>query len=406
MPNVLTCALLSNRTPSNTARPGDTVRFEFSKLPQKATGVTISISQVTPSGKGDTSTSRLLIQYTGDVENHQFKTRDKSVSPIPEAVGAPLFVTDGSTIDEVLLLDNDFTYRHQLKVDVKGKVGTENVAFNGKTPLIVQYPLVMIAPTKTAKSDLSLNPLAKWAQQWKAADPSLRTLITITPTKPGAPATPKDFDELVECFQSAVRAAPFGIVALAVGHGDGGSGIDGVPWGHLVPEDRAPVRLDDGSQVMRGHTRYLTLTELSFGTRKGSIPNRSDRAKMGALDRIAKQLLSETQASRAAFKKIKTLTPLRKLVLHTCNVGHSPLFVAHIADRVGVPVQAHLDYIEYEGKPTATVLARYQSGKEASATEWPTAKLAKEELPIGLLAGKKLDPERQRPIPSEQWKDL
>lgn len=403
MANLLACALLSDRTPSNTAHPGDTIRFVFSNPPKQATNVTIDIIQAAPRTGVEVVTSSVLVTYTGDIVDHKFRTRTRQLRPAPKIVNAPVLVSDGSSSDEIALLDDGLVYGHELKVDVRGEVGTSTVFFQGQTPLAVFYPLVMIAPTPTAKGDLTLNVLGAWAEQWAAVNTKRRKLIAIRPTVPPASASDSDYDVLVDSFAQAASFAPFGIVALATGHGDGGQGVGnpGDAWCHLVPEDKAPTVLPDGSEVFAGHTRFINHPNLIFGSTRGNLIMGQDKVKLLALERIADVLTSQSAPIRNKFPRFPIISPLRKLILHTCNAGNDAIFVARFADRVGVRTQAHLDFIEYSGAAdSGSIVARYAGDPAAtkgSKTEWPTSNLGREQIPISLQPS--IDPRPRRDPP-------
>src|SRR5690606_27671081 len=123
--------------------------------------LTIDIIQAAPRSGVEVLRSSVLVTYKGDIVDHKFRARTRQVRPAPKIANAPVLVSDGSSSDEIALLDDGLVYGHELKVDVRGEVGTSTVFFQGQTPLAVFCPLVMIAPTPTAKGDLTLNVLGR-----------------------------------------------------------------------------------------------------------------------------------------------------------------------------------------------------------------------------------------------------
>jgi hypothetical protein len=182
---------------------------------------------------------------------------------------------------------------------------------------------------------------------------------------------------LIAAFRTAISEAPGGIIALTVGHGDGGQGLGGgTPWCNLTTENIAPIFAPDGSETFP-HRLFINLSELNDGAgvkRGGVIPTPDARAivKLKALDRIADVLKTAR-------------LPIRKVLLHTCNVGNSPNFTQILSDRLQVPVQSHLDFISYTGTAgSGRILAHYDSDAAQSPhdlTEWPLSKESTESIP-------------------------
>jgi hypothetical protein len=386
MANPLTATLSSPRVPQNRARPGDTVFFKFSNPPSSVTEVGVLIRQA-PFGDGQNSIAgTVLATFEGNIANGKYVPLKATGSRLPPRTHMPLTISDGTNDLRVGLVDNgNADLRNELQILVRGNVGRESFLFVGKAALFVDYPLVMIAPTQTARRELTLNVVASWAAQWGKKEPRLRRLERIAPSSkaPGPPLDGSEYDPLVNAFTAAVSAAPGGIIALATGHGDGGQGnSDGTPWCNLMPEDIPPIKKPDGTETFF-HRLNIQETELvrGLGGKIGNViltPGGRDIVKLTALDRIADELKKAT-------------TPIRKVLLHTCNAGNSKNFVQLLADRLQIPVQAHLDFINFTGVAgSGRVVAHYETDKADKGdelknpeglTEWPLSKASKESVP-------------------------
>src|SRR5690606_28050913 len=102
--------------------------------------LTIDIIQAAPRSGVEVLRSSVLVTYKGDIVDHKFRARTRQVRPAPKIANAPVLVSDGSSSDEIALLDDGLVYGHELKVDVRGEVGTSTVFFQGQTPLAVFCP--------------------------------------------------------------------------------------------------------------------------------------------------------------------------------------------------------------------------------------------------------------------------
>jgi hypothetical protein len=154
-----------------------------------------------------------------------------------------------------------------------------------------------------------------------------------------------------------------------------------------MPEDVEPVENADGS-TSYPHTLFVNKTSLLFGHIPGNQPGSGDRRVLNAIDRIG-------DALKAAS------IPIRKLILHTCNVGNDktvpasgsdaeiPGFTQLVANRAQVRVQAHTDFIVYSGVKVGSILAHYESdptpsqprAADEAKTEWPLTHVSEESVP-------------------------
>jgi hypothetical protein len=222
MANPLTMTLVSARQQRNLARPGETVTIAFDKPPQTVTELVVEVFQTGLRSGAVPEGDHLLATFRGEIKNQQLSITSVEFAPVARDLDMPLLIDAPglSTPAQVVLTDSTrFTFRNELTVHARGRVGVRSEFFIGRSVLAVDYPLFMIAPTPTATNDTSLNAVGRWAQQWAARDPSLRTLLTLAPQPRPASVLDVHYDDLVTRCRNL---DPFSIVALAVGHGDGG----------------------------------------------------------------------------------------------------------------------------------------------------------------------------------------
>lgn len=384
MPSPLAATLHSNDdAKKNRSLPGGTITFAFSRPPRGADEVEIDILQGHfQESTGNVVSASLLATFKGRIRNGRYIPGSAEAFRRKKVEDMRLMVTDGSTTLEIGLMDPSFVViRNELQITVRGKIKGKTEFFQGKAALFVYYPLAMLVPTLAGRRDPALDTLAHWATQWQGADRTVRHVHRIAPLAPPSEPSPRHYNPLISAFTEAAKSAPGGIVALAIGHGDGGqgAGLD-VAWCDLMPEDVEPQLNPDGSSSYP-HTLFANKTSLLFGHIPGHSPAAADRLVLNALDRIGDALASAS-------------TPIRKLLLHTCNVGNDatgpgdrngdpdiPGFTQLFADRVRVPVQAHTDTITYTGDRLGAIEAHYESSSQRSKTEWPLSLASDESLP-------------------------
>jgi hypothetical protein len=384
MPSPLAATLHSNdKKKKNRAVPGDTITFAFSRLPPEVDDVEVDIQQGQfKESSGDVTPGALLATFKGRVRNGKYVPGTAEAFRRRSVEDMLIKVTDGSKTVEIGVLDPiSAVIRNELQILVRGKVNGKLEFFQGKAAMFVYYPLAMIVPTLAGSRDPALDVLANWATQWRDADPTVRHIHRVPPLRPPANPNPRHYDTLIAALREAAKSAPGGIVALAIGHGDGGVGAGlSVAWCDLMPEDVEPIENPDGS-TSYPHTLLGNKTSLLFGHIRGNTPGPEDRLVLNAIDRIGDAL---------AGARI----PIRKLLLHTCNVGNDktvpgdrpgdpevPGFTQLFANRARVPVQAHTDFIEYEGNQVGSIQARYESVSARSRTEWPLSLVSDESVP-------------------------
>ena len=130
-----------------------------------------------------------------------------------------------------------------------------------------------------------------------------------------------------------------------------------------------PRRSRRERQTMSSPNIASSLVNDGVGVRRWTViltPGADTVIILRALDRIADVLKAATM-------------PIRKVLLHTCNVGNSVNFTQLLSHRLQVPVQSHRDFIAYTGTAgSGTILAHYDSEGPVSPrdlTEWPLSKL-------------------------------
>jgi hypothetical protein len=387
MASPLAATLRSTDKKKNRTVPGDTIALAFSQLPRAADDVEISIQQGQFQENGDIIPGAVLASFRGRVRDGKYVPASATAFRRKSVEDMRLKATDGTNTIEIGLLDaGSAVTSNELHVTVRGTVAGKNEFFQGKSAMFVYYPLAMIVPTRTAKADKALNIISHWATaQWQRKDKNVRRVHQVQTIAPPRSVTPASYDALIAAFAKAVKDAPGGIIALAIGHGDGGTGQgNSNPWCDLMPEDIKKIVDADGSERFP-HTLFIDKPILLDGSRKGSFPTGRNAVILNALDRIADELA-------------KASLPVRKLILHTCNVGNDRSipadprrgeaeiggFTQLFADRVRVPVQAHTDFVAYTGElDRDTILAHYESDQptQNSAHEWPLTRVSPESLP-------------------------
>lgn len=96
-----------------------------------------------------------------------------------------------------------------------------------------------------------------------------------------------------------------------------------------------------------------------------SVPSDNTQVRLDALDRIADALKG---------------TPIRRLLLHTCNAGRAPDFVQFIANRLRIPVMAQTDFIWF--RPDASFYDQDKEPKLPRDEEfWPIHRVGEVKFP-------------------------
>lgn len=247
---------------------------------------------------------------------------------------------------------------HTLTLSVEGRIKGKAVSAVGDARIHLEYPLAMVIPRGTARNDPPLNLVRAWAEQWRQHKPSFRTTHGIPIVRLTRAITPADYDPFIVAVTAAANAATAGVVALAVGHGDDGDSRN-VAWCNLVPEDfNVETEINEYKLDIDDQT-------LVFGKTPGNIPSAAERVKLDALDRLSDALGD---------------TPIRRLILHTCNAGSNAEFMQMIADRLQVPVMAHQEFIAYQGFVGQAIDAFYDPDtprRNDSLHFWPVSRLGK-----------------------------
>ena len=400
------CTMVSTAKQINAARPSDTVRIHFSDPPDAATDVTIELIQADTSKVvttfkgafvGKVFKSSVIIGNTF-VTNPSFTKNGRPSDDLEQLVHMVVtFDVDGKSKCKVRMSDppagnggGPTNLENKLKIRVSGTItGGGQQTFEGQSLLHIYYPQVMIVPSGRATTDEALNIIPKWAIQWQKHHKEMRTIvplpIIIPPTlrKPARDIVPADYDAIVAAVKKAMAAAPDGIIALAVGHGDGGfkemrrtadgvAEVQGDPWCDLVSEDS---HLEGDTFP---HDLYINLPRLreGAGETQGNArraPGQATVVRLNGMDRMADALTAAADEPR-----------LRKILLHTCNAGNSEEFMNAMADRLAVRIQAHRNFIKYTGNVAGSIQAHYEGEiptNPEALQEWPLAQTSTEYYP-------------------------
>lgn len=368
----LTATLVAKGRAANTAVQGDTIEVKFSDPPDEATDVEIVIRQQTP--------DQHVVTFTGSIKGGKWVGKmamgHVKVSPNasrPDDMPAT-FTVGSSKITSFMNDPTAFVFSHKLSVSVTGKIAGANSGFNGKSLLHLFYKRVMIVPSGAAK-DPALTVIPKWAAQWRDKQKEVRSIVTIATIQPALHAlSPKDYNPLIAAITAAAKAAPHGIVALCVGHGDGGGGGNSA-WCDLAAED--------GKISETEYSRGLDIDEVEM--LEGDPPPPENGVKVTPGDRT-KVKLNALDRMADVFAK----TPIRTLLLHTCSAGANAAFIQRIANRTRVFVRAHTQQIEYTGNVKGSIQASYVgvTPGPSAKDEWPIASVTSEFVPSATPAPK------------------
>jgi hypothetical protein len=344
MAGSLAARFSSTNTNQNVCTPGEKVSFAFTSPPKVAAQVLVTVRQSVTflNGRGAIN-NEPIGGFRGRISGGQFKVESVLGAPLPAqpdpvvievaasfAAGAPKLFAH--------VPEPELVRTHTLSLRIEGTIDGKRQFAEGSAPIHLEYPLAMVIPQGGAQSDASLNFVRAWAEQWRGHKPSFRTTHGVPLVRLTRAIRPSDYDPFIQAVTAAATASKSGVVALAVGHGDDGD-TRSVAWCNLVPEDFSPeteianYRLDIDDQT------------LVFGKTPGSIPGASERVKLDALDRLGDALSG---------------TPIRRLLLHTCNAGSNADFMQMLADRVRVPVMAHTEFIAYQGFIGQSIDAFYE----------------------------------------------
>jgi hypothetical protein len=370
---------ITTGTGTNTAVVGNQakfkVEFEFTNPPKSAKGVVITIDEkiLDLDKKQKTYSPNCTKEFHGLFENSKFTCTlhrggaDRSTHRNNEyrisLAEPPAVNIMRATIDDPELVSS---HTCTLKTTFKGaKKGDD---FTGTQQIHVKFPLAMVVPKGTATLDKALNMIPKYAASWKTKDTPHRTVegttIVVTKNLKGT-LTPSTYDDIIRALTAAANAATAGVVALSVGHGSAGKD-DGVPFFNLIPEDNKQAQTGVKFLARIDQTDLAPYDEPSPKDAVAkNVPMGNIQVRLDALDRLGD-----------ALRK----TPIRRLLLHTCNAGNAPDFIQMIANRLQIPVVAQTDFVIFE--PAASY---YQSDRQATLPRdeefWPTHKLGSVMLP-------------------------
>lgn len=404
MANQLTATLHSNGTYRNVALPGGIVSFAFSDSSTTATDVVVEVFQAQEEAVG-TPNVRRIAMFRGSVSQGGFQGTLAEGYPINTAPSptplTPIKISDGSNVVDTNI--NDWTNHqlfHLLRLKVSGKINGTTKTFESRADFRVEYPQVMIVPTPTARAlpsgpgavrttvhELPLNIISAWSRHWQLHDPDYRIRLEVPTIQTRRPIRTNHYQGLLSKIQEAVDRAPGGIIALAIGHSDGGDGGTDA-WSSLVPEDVVEMIDADGSASFPDAALYIHQAGLTQGYASGSTPGSDDKVRLDCLDRMAD-----------IFTKANP--PIRKLILHSCKAGMNRTFMRMMADRIKVPVQAHLETLIYQGRANRGPIHSFYHNRhrpddehvvsESEEHEWPTSQLGDVFVPNVDLTGAHTD---------------
>lgn len=367
----LAAAFLSSNKDTNLALPGDTVSFKFNEPPPSATGVLVSIleSVVFLDTAKAAVTDRPIGGFRGNIVNGKF---------IVDAIlGAPLQpILDSVTIRVAASFDPgsprllahmpepEQVQSHTFRLRVQGTFNGAASTFEGTSRISMEYPMAMIVGLPPAPNDPSVAVVESWSKQWLAHKPAFRRVVRIKTQRLNRSAQSGDYTELIAAFVTCARFATSGVVALAVGHGDGGETNSGsIAWCMLAPEDFPPPEGDPLPPFP--YKLDIDENDLSDGSTKGSFPTGTTQTKLHMLDQLAEALAD---------------TGIRRILLHTCKAGKSVRFMQMFADRLRVPLLAHIESVEYTGVAgSGKILANYAGRPTVDPRDlrhWPVYRTA------------------------------
>ncbi len=336
------CTMVSSAKPGNAARPSDPVSIHFSDPPDAATDVTIELIQADTSKVvttfkgafvGKVFKSSIIIGNTF-ISSQSFTTGGKLSDDLDQLVNMVITVNvDGKSKCKVRLSDpppaaggaGATNLENKLKLRVSGTItGGGQQTFEGQSILHIYYSQVMIVPSGPVVTDDALRLIPKWATQWQKAHKEMRTIVSLPVIIPPSRRRPPrdsivaaDYDAIVAAVTAAAAKAPGGIIALAVGHGDGGQGRSGnTPWCDLAAED--------GKQDEYTYFRDLgiDLNELVTGERRANngittVPAGDTVVRLNGMDRMA-DALTPTDPDAPRLRKLPSIhaTPATPTTSH------------------------------------------------------------------------------------------
>jgi len=376
------------RKGANIIFPGQKLFFTFASPPKSATDVHVKVFEdVTFLDRTADANDRFLGEIRGKIENRQFIPEVGKIRPPPpkgplrtHALKIEIHFEDPREAAglHVPLPEAESVRSHALRLKVEGTFGGRRESFTSKVRIHVHYPMAMIVPTAGASHDPSLDIVRSWSQQWAVHDRSVRKVVETPHSRLTRRIQDGDYDPLVVAFKEAAAHAAkgAGVIAWAVGHGDGGDSRASaqtnedapIPWFNMSPEDFLPP-IERGMPFL--YKLDVDSDVLAFGVVHedgiGRTPPSSDLIKLRALDRIA-----------------EAIDPfgIRRIILHSCEVGDSQEIMQLVADRLQVVVRSHTGTIEYEG--SGRVAAHYVGKpvvRPRDERQWPVSRLSSPMFP-------------------------
>ncbi|MCA9625308.1 MAG: hypothetical protein KC731_40075 [Myxococcales bacterium] len=351
-------------------------RFLFASAPKTATDVVVLVEEVIKDLDGKVIPPRKTKEvpdgptkeFHGRIENGKFVASLLVMGKLSDNRNNEFRLTgpEGKNTIRAFIHDPERVSSHVLTVTIRYKVDGKPETFVGTSPLHVRFPLAMVIPKGKATLDTALNMIPRYASHWQSEEPDFRHVegVPIVVTRNIKRLEPRHFDGVVAGLRQAALNATAGVVALSVGHG-GADGQAGTAFISLVPEDnrRSVTGLEAKCRVTQ-----TDLVSFDEPPKPGSVkitPSHDTLVRLNALDRIADALAN---------------TPIRRLILHTCNAGNDGAFIQLLANRLRVPVQAQRDFIFFE--PQASYYEK--DGKATLPRDgkfWPIHRLGSLKIP-------------------------
>ena len=375
MAESLAAAFFSSNRNRNLATPGDTISFSFNDPPASATNVLVSVLETVvflDTAKA-TVTDRPIGGFRGRIVKKVFIADSILGAPLP-SIPDPVTLKIAASLDPAAphlfahMPEPEQVQSHTFRLRVDGTFNGSTVRVENASPISMEYPLAMIVVKPPSPNDPSAAVVESWAvKQWLAHKPAFRHVERISTTRFSRAPKFSDYAEMIAAFKVCAKFATSGVVALAVGHGDGGeTNSNSIAWCMITPEDFKPNEAVPG-QPLAPFPYHLDIDEsdLSDGATKGSFPVGTTQLKLDVLDKLAEALEG---------------SGIRRILLHTCKAGKSVRFMQMFADRIRVPLLAHIESIEYTGVAgSGNILAGYAGTATISPRDlrhWPVYKMA------------------------------
>jgi hypothetical protein len=380
----LTASWLSNGVHGNAVAVGDLgnhARFVFADPPKSAADVVVLVKEMVLDLDGRGVPPRSIPgvpegptkEFHGDIVGGKFVATKLVSGKLTDRRNNEFRLTDseGKNTIRAYIHDRERVSSHTLTLTTAHVLNGERMVFSGTAPLHVRFPLAMVIPGGTATFDTTLNTIPRYAAHWKSIHPSFRHVETtrMVVTSRIARLEPGHYDDVIRALVAAANAATAGVVALSVGHGSDGTTstatLGATPFFNLVPEDNRFHETNTRFKLRIDKADLLGFDEPLQPGKTKVKPGHDIKVRLDALDRLADALAE---------------TPLRRLILHTCNAGRDGEFIQLLANRLRKPVAAQRDFIYFEA-----AASYYEKDGKAKLPRdgkfWPVHRLGEVKVP-------------------------